>query len=81
MIATRTKWPPHWVYYASFSYISAKTHISALMNAYLWSTNNGNAIWTINGRQGPQQGTKHTSGKITDCFYSYSSYSSSYFAN
>ena len=26
------------------------------MKAYLWSTNNGNASWTVNGRQGTQQG-------------------------
>ena len=48
------------------------------MKAYLWSTNDGNASWTINGREGPWQGTKLTSGKIANCssssyhYYSYS---------
>ena len=27
----------------------AATRRSALMKAYLWSTNNGNASWTVNG--------------------------------
>ena len=34
------------------------------MKAYRWSTNDGNAHWTVDGRQGPRQGTKLTSGKI-----------------
>ena len=38
------------------------------MNAYLWSTNNGNASWTLNGRQGPRQGKKPASGKIANFF-------------
>ena len=42
------------------------------MNAYLWSINDGNAIWTLNRRQGPRQGTKPASGKIVNCSYSYS---------
>ena len=33
------------------------------MEAYLWSTNDGNASWIINGRQAPKQGTKLASGK------------------
>ena len=37
---------------------------SALMKGYLWSTNNGNASWTIKGHQGLLQGTKPASGKI-----------------
>ena len=42
------------------------------MKAYLWSTNVGNANWTVNGHQGPWQGTKLVSGKITNCsYYSY----------
>ena len=47
------------------------------MRVYLWSTNDGNASWTVNGRQGPQQGTKPVRGKIANCSYSYS-YSYSY---
>ena len=42
------------------------------MNAYLWSTYDGNASWTVNGRQGHRQGTKPASGKIANCSYSYS---------
>ena len=34
------------------------------MKAYLWSTNDGNASWTVNGRQGLRQGTKLASGKL-----------------
>ena len=58
-----------WIYYASITYISAKTWSSALMKAYLWSTKNGNASWIINQHQGPRQGTKPASGKITNCSY------------
>ena len=48
------------------------------MKAYLWSTNDGNASWTVNGRQGPRQGTKPASGGIANCSsYSSSSYYSS----
>ena len=50
----KTKWPPHWIYYASFTYISAETCSSVRMKAYLWSTNDGNASWSVNGSQGPQ---------------------------
>ena len=71
----KTKWPPHWIYYVSIAYISVKTQSSALMEAYLWSTDNGNASWTVNGRQGPRQGTKPASGKIANCSYSHSYYS------
>ena len=41
---------------------SAKMWTPALtcMKAYLWSTNNGNARWTINGHQGHRQGTNET---------------------
>ena len=38
------------------------------MKAYLWSTNDGNATWTVNGRQGPQQGAKPASGKTMNFF-------------
>ena len=71
--ATKTKWPPHCIYYASIDYISRKTRSSSLMKAYLWSTNDANASWTVNGRQWPpQQGTKPASGKVVN-FSSYSS--------
>ena len=36
------------------------------MKAYLWSTNDGNAVWTVNGRQGPRQGKKPANGKIAN---------------
>ena len=68
----KTKWPPHWIYYASIAYIPAKTQSSALMKAYLWSTNDGNVRWTVKGHQGPRQSTKPVSGKIANCSYSYS---------
>ena len=45
------------------------------MKAYLWSTNDGKATWTINGRQRSRQGTKPASGKIANFSYSYSYYS------
>ena len=35
-------------------YISAKTRSSALMKAYVWSTNDDNASCTVKGRQGPR---------------------------
>ena len=41
-------------------------------NEGLWSTDDGNASWTVNGRHGPRQGAKLASGKIANC----SSYSS-----
>ena len=44
------------------------------MKAYLWSTSDGNASWTVNGRQGPRQGTKPASGKIANFSYYYYSY-------
>ena len=62
------------MYYTSIDYISAKTHCSALMKAYLWSTNDGDASWNVDGLQGPQQDTKPASGKIANCSYSYSSF-------
>ena len=34
------------------------------MKAYVWSTNDGNASWTVNGSR---QGTKQASGKIENC--------------
>ena len=73
----KTKWQPRWMYYASIcnACISAKTWSSALMKAHLWSTNDGNTSWTINGRQGHCQDIKPASGKIAKCFYSYSFYS------
>ena len=45
------------------------------MKADLWATNDGNASWTVNGRQGPRQGTKSASRKIANCSYYYSYYS------
>ena len=53
--------------------ISAKTQSSELMKAYLRSTNDGNASWTINGHQGHRQGTKPASSKIANgsSYYSY----------
>ena len=58
--------PSHWIYYASVAYISAKTCSSRLMKAYLWSTNDGSASWTVDGCQGRRQGTKSASGKIAN---------------
>ena len=66
MIATKTKWPPHWLYYASIDYLSAKTWSSALMQSYLWCTNDGNSSCTVNGRKGPRQATKPASSKIAN---------------
>ena len=61
------------MYYFSIAYISAKTQSSTLMKAYPWSTNDGNASWSVNGHQRPQQDTKPVSGKIANCsYYSYS---------
>ena len=45
-------------------YISSKMRSSALVKAYLWSSNDGKASWIIRGRQGHRQGTKPVSGKI-----------------
>ena len=47
------------------------------MKAFLRSTTNGNASWTVNRRQGPRQGTKPASGKIVNrsSSYYYSYYS------
>ena len=42
------------------------------MKAYLWSSNNGNASWTINGHQEPWQSAKPASGNIAK--YSYYSF-------
>ena len=42
---------------------------SVLKKAYLWSTNDGNASWTVNGRHRPRQGMKPASGKISNCSY------------
>ena len=68
----KAKGRPHWIYYAPIVYISAKTRSSALMKAYLWSTNDGNTSWIVNECQGPRQGTKPASGKIANCsYYSY----------
>ena len=64
-IATKTKWPPHWIPYTSIAYISAKMWSSVLRKAYLWSTNDGSTSWTVNKRQAPRQGTKLESLKIT----------------
>ena len=62
---------PHWIYYTSIEDISSKIWSSALIKTYLWSTNDGNASWTVNESQGPWQGTKPASGRIANCFYSY----------
>ena len=56
-----------WIYYASIVYICTKMWSSPLMEAYLWFASDGNASWTINGRQGTQQGMKPASGKIAKC--------------
>ena len=65
-IAMKTKWPPIGsITLLYIDYISTKTRSSALMKAYLWSTNDGNASWTVNGRQGLRQGMKPASGKIS----------------
>ena len=37
------------------------------MKAYLWSTNDGNASWTVNRHQGHWQGTKPASSKFVNC--------------
>ena len=58
-------------------YLHQNVGLSTSM-AYLWSTNNGQASWTINEYQRHWQGTKTASGKIANCFYSSSSYYSSY---
>ena len=42
------------------------------MTTYLLSTNDDNASWTVNGHQGPWQGTKPASGEIANWSYSYS---------
>ena len=39
------------------------------MKAYLWSTSDGQASLTVNGRQQQRQGTKPASGKNTNCSY------------
>ena len=52
------------MYYASNAYDSARMGTSALMMAYLWSTTDGNANWTVSGRQGHLQGMKPGSGKL-----------------
>ena len=67
----KTKWPPRWIYYVSINFISAKTRSLELMKAYLWSTNDGNASLTLNGRRGSLQGTKPAIGKIWNYSYSY----------
>ena len=60
------------MYYTSYALFSAKSCSSVLMKAYVWSTNDGNASWTVNVCQGPWQGTKPASGKSTKCsYYSY----------
>ena len=60
---SRKKWPHHWISCTSINYISATTWSSALTKACLWSTNNCNASWTVNGCQGPWQGMKPASDK------------------
>ena len=44
------------MYYVSNACIFVKMGTSALMKAYVWSTNSGNASWTVN--QGHRQGMK-----------------------
>ena len=67
-------WKPPLKNFRSAIDIVAKTWTSALMKVCPWTTIDGNAYWTSNGRQRHQQGTKTVSGKITNWF-SYSSYS------
>ena len=62
------------MYYLFNAYISVNMRTSAPLKLLLWSTNTGNDSWTVNRRQGRQQGTKPASSKIANC-----SYSSSYF--
>ena len=77
-IATKTKWPPRWIYYASNAYISVKTWTLALTKAYLWSTSDSKTYWTVNRRHQHRLGTEPESGKIANCSYSSYSYSYSY---
>ena len=49
----KTKWPPRWIFYASIDYITDKMPSLALMKAYLWSTNDYNASWTVSVRKDP----------------------------
>ena len=42
--ATKIKRRPHWIYYASEAYISAKTYTFALIKAFLWSATDGKGI-------------------------------------
>ena len=72
-IATKTKWPPHLIYYASNAYISDKMWTLALPKADLWSTTDSKFSWIINRHKGHRQGMKPESGKIANCYYSYSS--------
>ena len=51
------------------------------LHVYLWSINNGKAIWAVTYPQRRQQGTKLVSSKMTNCSNSsYSSYSQKQFA-
>ena len=67
-------WKPPLKNSRSATDILVKMWTSALMKAYLWTTTDGNAYWTINGRQRHRQGMNPPSGKIANCS-SYSSYS------
>ena len=49
------------MYYMLNTYISTKMWTSALTKANLWSTNDGKASWSINGRQTHQQGVMELS--------------------
>ena len=72
--------PLNVLYYISNVYISIKTVGYSTYEGllHLWFANNGQASWTINGRQRYQQGTKPVSVKLANCSYSYSSFSYSY---
>ena len=73
-IATKTKWPSRWMYYASVAYISAKVGSSSLMKACLWTVTDGKASWIVNRHQRYRQGAKPERDKIANCSHSYSSY-------
>ena len=53
-MATETKWPPCWIYYASIAYIPAKTRSLSLIKDYLSSISDCNVSCTVYGRQGPR---------------------------
>ena len=54
------------------THISVKMCTSTLLKVYLWSTNDGKASWTVNGRRRRWQGTNTASGKTLNSYSSYS---------